>query len=39
MDTDDVLQRVLRDDFEDAALQLAMLGAAQQGLTGAGQAW
>jgi len=31
-DADDVLQRVLRDEFEDAALQLAVLRAAQQGL-------
>jgi len=32
MDVDIVLQRVLRGDFEDGALQLALLRAAQQGL-------
>jgi len=32
LDVDDVVQRVLRDEFEDAALQLALLRAAQQGL-------
>ena len=32
MDVDAVLQRVLRGDFEDGALQLAVLRAAQQGL-------
>ena len=32
MDTDEVVQRVLRDEFEDAALQLAVLRATQQGL-------
>jgi len=32
MDVDDVLQRVLRGEFEDGALQLAVLRAAQQGL-------
>ena len=32
MDVDDVVQRVLGGEFEDAALQLAVLRAAQQGL-------
>ena len=32
VDADEVLRRVLRDEFEDAALQMAVLRAAQQGL-------